>query len=326
MLYEKMNVLITGGLGFLGSNLAHKLLASKANVTIIDNLSTLYGGNEFNIYDIRNRLNIVVGDVRNENLLRPLVERADMIFHFAAQVSYIDSLSIPFDDLDINARSTLLLLELCRKYNPAAKILFSSSRLVLGRVYNCIFDEESSPHPLSLYGLHKFVSEKYLLMYFKNFGIKCTIFRITNPYGPRQQIKHNKYSLIGWFVRQAMEGQTIKIFGDGEQVRDYVFADDLVEAVYLCSMANESNGEVINVGSGTRTKFKNMVELVIETVGKGRVEKVPWPKNYETIETGDCVANISKLKKMTGFSPITTLEEGIRLTYNYYYKYMDYYI
>lgn len=325
-MYGNKNVLITGGLGFLGSNLAHKLLKLGANITLLDNLNPLYGGNKFNISDISDSIKIVIGDMRDENLLKPLIKTTDIIFHFGSQVRYIDSLSMPYEDLDLNARATLNLLELCRENNSNAKIIFSSSRMVLGKIGGIIYNEMSPTNPLSLYGIHKLTSEKYLLMYYKDFNIRCTIFRITNPYGPRQQIKHNKYSLVGWFIRQAMENRTINIFGDGEQIRDYIYIDDMIESMCIASIKEESNGEIINLGSGVGSKFKDMVESVIRIVGTGSLEYIPWPKDYENIETGHSIADINKLKGITGYSPKYNLEKGIEKTYLYYKKSYERYV
>jgi len=256
----------------------------------------------------------------------PLVEMADIIFHLAAQVSYIDSLQIPYEDLDLNAKATLNILESCRKLNPKAKIIFSSSRMVYGKAEQSLLNEQCSTNPLSLYGIHKLTSEKYLLMYYKDFGIPTTILRLTNPYGPRQQIKHSKYSLIGWFIRQAIEGKVIKIFGSGTQLRDYIFVDDIINAMLKCSAADNAAGEIINVGSGVSTRFCDMVRTVVSCIDNGKIEFIPWPDDYEKIETGDISVDISKLKALTAWQPHVSIEEGINRTYEYYKKFLSYYI
>jgi UDP-glucose 4-epimerase len=311
-------VLVTGGLGFLGSSLAVRLVQYGAHVTVMDNLHPLYGGNRFNIAEVADKIDVVLEDVRNLEVLKPLVARSDTMFHLAAQVSYIDSLSMPYEDLDLNARATLGILESCRTLNPRIRIVFSSSRMTYGRVEGPLVSETSPTNPLSLYGIHKLTAEKYLLMYYKDFGIPTTILRLTNPYGPRQQIKHSKYSLVGWFVRQAIEGKTIRIFGDGAQLRDYVYADDIVDAMLRCAATPAAAGEVINVGSGQSTMFRDMVSAVIRCVDRGRSEFVPWPENYERVETGDIAVDISKLKALTSWQPRYTLDEGIRRTFEYY--------
>ena len=198
--------------------------------------------------------------------------------------------------------------------------------MVYGKVEKPAITEHCDTNPLSLYGLHKLTSEKYMLMYYKDFGIPCSILRLTNPYGPRQQIKHSKYSLVGWFIRQAMENKTIKIYGKGQQLRDYIYVDDIIDAMILSAMSSKSVGEVINIGSGRSTKFCDMVQSVISCVKSGKMEFIPWPQNYEKLETGDISIDISKLNKITSWRPKVTLEEGILFTYEYYKMNLTHYI
>ncbi|NEU10278.1 NAD-dependent epimerase/dehydratase family protein [Flavihumibacter sp. R14] len=324
--FKNKKILITGGLGFLGSNLADRLSSFGADITLIDNLNPLYGGNPYNVKHLEGKVNIVIEDMRDIETLKPLIEKTDIIFHLAAQVSYIDSLSMPYEDLDLNATATLNILECCRQVNRNVKIVFSSSRMVYGKVEQELLTENSPVNPLSLYGVHKLTSEKYLLMYYKDFGIPCTILRLTNPYGPKQQIKHSKYSLVGWFIRQAIEGNTIKIFGEGSQLRDYIFVDDIVTAMLKCAASPAAIGEVINVGSGHSTKFSDMVHAVVNCVKNGKVEYVSWPANYEKIETGDIRVDFSKLKSITSWQPEFSLEEGIERTFKYYSQFSSHYV
>lgn len=323
--FDGKNVLITGGLGFLGSSLALKLMHSNARITVLDNLNPLYGGNRFNVRGLEDRLSIIIDDVRNLNIVEPLIERSDIVFHLAGQISYIDSLHMPYEDLDLNARATLNILECCRKRNPKVHVIFASTRMVYGRVDEPLVTEGSATNPLSLYGIHKLTSEKYLLMYFRDFGIPITILRLTNPYGPRQQVKHSKYSLVGWFVRQAMEGKVIKVFGDGTQLRDYIYVDDIVTSMLKCAGTPGAIGQVINVGSGRSTRFCDMVTKVVEQVNGGKIEFVPWPGDYEKVETGDISVDISKLKRLTLWGPEYSLEQGIKMTHEYYRKNWEHY-
>ncbi len=324
--FRKKKILITGGLGFLGSTLSHRLIEYGADVTIVDNLNPLYGGNLFNVREIADKIKIIINDIRNIEIMTPLVEMVDVVFHLAAQVSYIDSLRIPYEDLDLNAKSTLDILECCRRKNPKARIIFASSRMVYGKAEESPLVETCPTNPLSLYGIHKLTSEKYLLMYYRDFGIPTTILRLTNPYGPRQQVKHDKYSLVGWFIRQAIEGNVIKVFGAGTQLRDYIFVDDIVEAMLRCSEASSAIGEVINVGSGVSTRFCDMVGTVIDCVKNGKIQFIPWPDNYEKVETGDIRVDISRLEAITSWHPMVDLREGIKRTYRYYSKYLRNYI
>ena len=316
--YNSKKVLITGGLGFIGSNIANELVKLRAHVTIVDSLHPRYGGNWFNINSIQDKVAVVIGDIRDEKLMDEMVRGMDVIFNLAAQVSYIDSSSIPFEDLDVNGKGQLVLLEACRKNNRNACVVFSSSRLVLGKIIENPVTEMHPTNPLSLYGVHKLAAEKYHLMYFKDYGIPTVVLRLANPYGERQQMKHSKYSLPGWFMRLAMEGREISIFGDGTMLRDYVHVSDLVDAFLRAGVTEEAYGEVFNCGFGRSYQFKDMVTAVVDTVAKGTIRYVPWPDKYEHIETGDFRTDISKLSTITGWQPVVPLEEGVKRMFEYY--------
>jgi len=316
--YRGTHVLITGGLGFIGSNLAQKLVRYGANVRIIDSLAPLYGGNLANVAEIRDDIMLSFGDFRDESLLRPFIADADIIFHLAAQVSYIDSPRMPLEDLDVNARGTLQLLELCRQTQRDIKVIFASSRLVLGKIVKQPVLEDHPTEPLSLYGIHKLTAEKYHRLYASLHGLKTAVLRITNPYGERQQLKHSKYSLPGWFMRLALEGVPIKIFGDGNQMRDYIYATDIADAFLSIGMATFTAGEIFNCGFGTSMPFRTMAETVVRVLQKGSIEYVPWPDNYEQVETGDVHFDTRKLTDTTGWRPSVSLEQGIDRMYAYF--------
>lgn len=318
-------VLITGGAGFIGSNLAQVLVKRGDNVTVLDAMLPLYGGNEFNLEGIRDRLEFVKGDVREKERVDTLVQDKNLIFHFAAQVSYIDSKDQPFLDLDINGRGTLNVLEAMREFNPKAKMLFSSSRLVYGKILTTPVKESHPTDPLSIYGIHKLLGEKYCRYYADTFGLDTVSVRIPNPYGPRQQMKHSKYSIVGWFVRQAMEGKEIQIFGDGSQERDYLYVDDIVDAFLALAALRPRKGEVYNIGTDERVRFVDMVEAVLAAVGSGAKRHVPWPENYEKNETGNYIADTSKIKRITapafagqGWRARVALRDGVRQMVEYY--------
>lgn len=319
-------MLITGGLGLIGSSIIHRLSGSGAIVTVIDSLHPLQGGNLFNIKGFSGSIKLVKDDIRNRPLIEDLVKGQDYIFHLAAQVSYIDSGNIPLEDLDVNCKGHLIILEACRKVNPAVKILFSSSRMVLGKISRNPVTEDHPSHPLNLYGIHKLAGEQYLSLYYRTYGIRTAILRIANPYGERQQIKHSKYSLPGWFIRCAIEGNEIRIFGDGRQLRDYIYVTDVADAFLRVAASKKTDGEIFNCGSGKSHEFRQMVETVVKVVGSGKVTHIPWPQEYERIETGDCVLDITKLEKMTGWAPQIDLEEGIRRMFEFYKKHLKQYL
>lgn len=318
------NVLITGGAGFIGSTLAHALVGAGAKVTVLDAMLPLYGGNHFNLSGIESRLQFIRGDIRDEKLVESLVHGMDVIFMMAAQVSYVDSKDQPFLDLDINGRGHLIVLEAVRRIAPKARILFASSRLVYGRILSIPVREDHPTNPLSMYGIHKLLAEKYYRYYSETFGISTVSVRIPNPYGPRQQMKHNKYSIVGWFVRQAMQGEEIKIFGDGAQERDYMYIDDIVDAFMHLADKGES-GEVYNIGTQERVRFVDMVEAVIREVGSGKKVHVPWPAHYEKNETGNYIADTSKIHALTGWQPQVKLADGIGRMVKYYRQFSNHY-
>lgn len=323
--FRGTNVLITGGLGFIGSNIAHELVAHGARVTVLDNLDPRYGGNPFNIHDIRDRITVIHGDISDASLLQSTVQNKQFVFHLAAQVSYIDSCLIPYDDLRINCSGTLNLLEACRLTNSSATILFASSRLVYGKIEHTPVHEGHRTNPLSIYAIHKLACEKYFQMYTALYGLRTIVLRITNPYGIRQQVKHNKYSLPGWFLRQALESKTLTIFGSGLQRRDYIYIDDLVE-IFMRLAIDGMSGEIYNAGLGISYTFRDMIESIVRTVGRGKIEYVPWPSDYERIETGDYETDISKLVSDIGWRPYRPLNEGISKMAEYYKRHFDEYV
>ncbi|OGW36931.1 MAG: hypothetical protein A2Y97_12580 [Nitrospirae bacterium RBG_13_39_12] len=318
-------VLITGGLGMIGSTIARKLVRFGAKVTLADACIEPYGSNMFNVQEISNLISISITDIRDKESIKFLVKDKDIIFNLAGQVSHNDSIDNPFLDAEINYFGQLNVLESVRRYNPEAVLLFPGSRLQFGRIESNPVDEKHPLRPRTPYALNKTAAENMYLFYHEIYGIPCTIFRIANPYGPRSQMKHSKYSIVNWFVRQAMEGKIIKVFGDGEQIRDYIYVDDLADAFLYASVEPKCRGEVYNVGSGEGTRFKDMVETILDVIGDGKVEYVPWPDNYINVETGDYVTDIRKICGAIQWKPKTKLREGIKLTFEYYKENKSYY-
>jgi UDP-glucose 4-epimerase len=324
--YKGKKILITGGLGLIGSNIAVRLVEMDAEVTILDAMLPLYGGNMFNIYEVRDKLSVNIADIRDESALNFLVRDKDIIFNLAAQVSYTDSQSDPLLDLDINCRGHLLLLEACRVINPGVKIIFSGSRLEYGEITaKEKVREDHALKPKSFYGIHKVVGEFYHLMYCKLHSIRTVAFRIANPYGIRHHMKHSKYGIVNFFIKKAMENETIEIFGEGSQLRDYVYVEDIVNAMLAAGVTSGSDGEVFNLGSGRSVPFVEMAQTVVDVVGRGNIKKVPWPENYRIIEGGDFDCDITKAESILEWKPVYTLRSGIERTVHYYEKYSKYY-
>ena len=322
---KNKKILITGGLGMIGSTLTNKLIKLDAEVTIIDSLVKPFGGNFFNINDLKKLVTVNISDIRDKESMKVLIKDKDIVFNLAAQVSHNDSLQNPSLDADINYIGHLNVLEAARNYNPAAKIIHAGSRLQFGKILKNPVSEDHPLNPLTPYALNKTAAENLYLYYNRVFNIPVVIFRIANPYGPRCQMQHSKYTIINWFIRNAMEDKEIIIYGNGEQIRDYIFVEDLADAFILASDDENISNEVFNLGSGTGTRFKDMVQSVVETVGKGKIKFVPWPPGYLNIETGDYITDISKIKQFFEWSPKIKLDEGISITVDYYNRFKKYY-
>jgi UDP-glucose 4-epimerase len=322
---EGARVLITGGAGMIGSTIAHLAVARGARVTILDALLPMYGGNLFNLQGIREQVEFIQGDIRDLALMRRVVSGCDYIFSLAGQVSYVDSNTDPLLDLDINLKGHLQVLEACRRENPQARLLFASSRFVYGRIeYNPV-DENHPFNCLSIYGIHKLAGEKYYRFYHEAYGLPTVSVRIANPYGPRQQMKHSKYGIVNWFVRLALEGQPLTVFGDGQQRRDYIFNEDVAEGCLALLLGPGTEGQVYNLGTGAGMPFIEMARLVAAAVPGTEVRQVEWPKDRYFVETGDYLSDISRITAATGWRPRTTLNEGIGRTVAYYREHQQEY-
>lgn len=322
--YKRKKVLITGGLGFIGSNLAIRLADVGAKVEIIDALIPEYGGNMFNVRSVKDRLRIVKGDIRDTTLVDKLVEEKDIIFNLAGTLSHVDSMSDPMTDLDINCRAQLSLLESVRRYNPKTRIIFAGTRNQYGKAKYTPVDENHPQEPTDINGINSIAAEKYHLMYTSVYGIQTISLRMTNTFGPRHQMKHSRQGVLNWFIRQILDGETVKLFGDGTQVRDVNYVDDVVEALFLVAASEEGWGEAYNLG-GTPVSLVDFVKEVIKEVGKGNYILQPFPKDRENIEIGDYIASYKKITKTYGWKPRVSLRDGIRKTVEYYRKNKKYY-
>lgn len=322
---KNKKVLITGGLGMIGSTIANKLVKYGANVTVVDSMIKPYGANFFNIKEVESQIKINISDIRDKESIKILVEDKDVVINLAGQVSHNDSLQNPYLDTDINYLGHLNVLEALKNYNPEAKVLYSGSRLQFGKIISNPVAEEHPLNPLTPYAVNKTAAENLYLYYNRVFNIRVVLFRIANPYGPRCQMQHSKYAIINWFIRNAMEDKNITIFGDGTQIRDYIFIDDLADAFILAAFTDNVRSEIFNIGSGIGSTFKEMVESVVNLAGKGKVVYQPWPQDYLNVETGDYITDITKITTMLNWKPKIDLTEGIQKTIEYYQKYHSYY-
>ena len=310
--------LVTGGLGMIGSTIAIKLVELGADVTIVDACIEPYGANLFNIDPVKDGVRVNINDIRDREAMKCLVRDKDIIFNLAGQVSHNDSMDDPHLDADINYIGHLSVLECVRRHNADAVVLHAGSRLQYGRIEAIPVSEDHPLRPRTPYALNKTAAESLYRFFHEVHGTRTVMFRIANPYGPRSQMKHSKYSMVNWFIRLAMAGGTITVFGDGQQIRDYILVDDVAEAFIRASVNPGCFGEVFNVGSGEGTPFYDMARTVVETVGRGAIEHVPWPADYVNVETGDYVADTGKLARTTGWQPTVGLRDGIARTVEYY--------
>ena len=324
--YRGRPVMITGGLGFIGSNLARQLVAAGADVLIVDALIADYGGNVFNISGIEDRVRINYVDVRDERVMDVLVRNREVIFNLAGQVSHIDSMRDPHTDLDINCRAQLSMLEACRKYNPATKVVFAGTRQVYGRPDYLPVDERHLVRPADINGVNKAAGEYYHLLYNNVFGVRACSLRLTNVYGPRQLIKHNRQGFIGWFIRLAIEGREIQIYGDGSQRRDFVFVDDAADAFLRAGASDACNGEVFNVGGDEPVSHRDLVNLLIDTASGGSMRFVEWPEEKKRIDIGSFYTDSSRFKETAGWRPAIRLREGLGRTVAFYREHLPRYL
>ena len=324
--YRGRRVMITGGLGFIGSNLAHRLVALGADVLLVDSLIPDYGGNLFNIAGIEQRLRVNVADVRQASTMNYLVQDRSIIFNLAGQVSHVDSLRDPHTDLEINCHSQLTLLEACRAHNPHAKVVYASTRQIYGRPDFLPVTEEHLVRPTDVNGINKAAGEYYHLVYNNVFGVRACALRLTNVYGPRQLIKHNRQGFIAWFVRLAVEGKEIHVFGDGSQVRDFVYVDDAVNAFVLAGMCDQLNGQAFNVGGSEHIAHRDLVRLLIELAGAGSYRFVEWPSEKKAIDIGSFYADSTRFVTATGWAAQVGLREGLTRTLQYYQTHLHRYL
>ena len=324
--YRGRRVMVTGGLGFIGSNLARRLVELEADVLLVDSLIDDYGGNLFNIDGITDRVHVNVADIRQQSTMNYLVRDRDVIFNLAGQVSHIDSMRDPYTDLEINCRSQLTVLEACRNHNPSVKVVFAGTRQVYGRPDSLPVSEAQLVRPTDINGINKAAGEYYHLVYNNVFGVRACSLRLTNVYGPRQLIKHNRQGFIGWFIRLAIEGQPIQIYGDGSQLRDFVYVDDAADAFLRAGANDGCNGEAFNVGGDAPISHSDLAAELVRISGKGRVEYVSWPPDKKAIDIGSFYADSTRFMKATGWKPAIPLAEGLRRTIDFYRQHFSQYV
>ena len=309
---------MTGGLGFIGSNLAARLVAEGARVTLCDALIEGYGGNPANIREIRSRVEVDASDVRDAAAMERLVAGRDVVFHLAAQVSHVMSLSNPYPDIDINIKGTAVVLEACRAKNPRAIVVRSGTRGQYGPAVRLPVSEETPSDPRGIYEISQLSAEMICRTYTRIHGIRTVPLRLTNVYGPRGQMKHSQFGVVNWFVRLALEGRPIPIFGSGKILRDFLYVDDCVEALLAAAASPAAVGEILNVGHDRPSTFLEVAETLRDLVPGTRIEFTDFTPERKAQEPGDFVSDITKIRRLLGWEPRVGLREGLGRTVDFY--------
>ncbi len=299
--YANKKILVTGGLGFIGSNLGRQLLNLGAQVTLVDSLIPQYGGNLFNIDDIKDKVRVNISDVRDPHAMAHLIKGQDYLFNLAGQTSHLDSMNNPQVDLDINASAQLSILESCRKSNPDIRVVFASTRQLYGKPEYLPVDEKHPIRPVDVNGINKLAGEWYHLLYNNVYGIRACALRLTNTYGPGMRVKDARQTFLGIWVRLLIEGQPIKIFGDGLQLRDFNYVDDCVDALLCAGSQEQAWGKVFNLGSREVVNLRDLAQMLISIGHKGSLELVPFPPERKIIDIGDYYSDYSLIEKELGW-------------------------
>jgi len=323
--FRNKNVLITGGLGFIGSNLTIRLVESGANVVILDNMMADHGGNLFNIESVKEKVHVNFGDITSESVMNHIVQKKDFIFHLAGQVSHVLSFLNPFPDIDINIKGTAILVEACKKYNRDAVLVYTGTRGQYGSCVELPVKEEAPTNPKGIHEIANLTAEKIIKVYNDVHGIRSVMLRLTNIYGPRAQMLHHHYGVVNWFIRLAIDNQTIKVFGDGSILRDIIYVDDCVNAILMSAVCEKAYGEIFNVGIDKPISFLELVKNIVEVAGSGKWEFAPFSEERKAQEPGNFYSDVKKIKKFIGWEPVIDLKKGLRETIDYYRKFKRFY-
>lgn len=316
--FDRKKVLITGGLGFIGSNLAIRLVELGADVTLVDSLIPTYGGNLWNVEPIKTRVRINISDVRDPFAMKYLISGQDYLFNLAGQTSHVDSMENPETDLAINVQAQLQILEACRQHNPDVKVVFASTRQVYGRPLRVPVGEDHPLTPVDINGVHKLAAEHYHRLYNNIYGVRSVILRLTNTYGPRMRVVDARQTFLGIWIRRLLEGEPILIYGDGSQLRDYNYVDDVVDALLMAAETDTCYGDVLNLGSQEVFSLSQTAEIFLDLHPDGQVSYVPFPKSRLSIDIGDYQGDFSRIRGALGWSPKTNFRDGMRRTLEYY--------
>jgi nucleoside-diphosphate-sugar epimerase len=314
--YANRAVLVVGGLGFVGVNLTERLADAGARVRLLTPVRERHADRAAR-FEQRGVV-IVEGDIRDPHIVNRVVAEQELIYNLSGQSGAVRSMEDPWTDLDVNLRGNLVLLEAVREVNPGAKLVLAGSRLQYGKPSRLPVAEDDHRDPLCVHAIHKQTAEEYLRLYARLFGVRSTVARITNPFGPGQPSGRTAYGVINRFIHLAVDDRPLVLYGDGSQLRDYVFIGDVIDALLLIGASDASEGRVYNIGSGVGARMAEVARLIVQVAGSGRIQHAPWPSMAEQIETGDFVADISRAQRELGWTPRVPLAAGIEETVAFY--------
>ena len=324
--FSGKKALITGGLGFIGSNLARKLLELECKVTVVDSLIPEYGGNLRNVEGIRDKICINLTDIRDNCSINELIKKQDFLFNLAGQTSHLDSMENPFADLDINARAQLSILEACRKSNPDIRIVFASTRQIYGRPQYLPVDEKHPRHPVDVNGINKIAGEQYHILYQEVYGIASSVLRLTNTYGPRMRIKDARQTFLGIWIRNLLQGKPIQVFGDGKQRRDYNYVEDVLDALLIAAAEKNAIGKVYNLGGPDPLSLEDTAKIMCQKTEGGNYQMIPFPEDRKAIDVGDFICDFSAFSNSFDWQPKFSFEEGIIQSIDFFKEELNYYL
>ena len=319
-------ILITGGLGFLGSNLARRLVKCGNSVTVVDSLIPEYGGNLRNLHDLRDKIVVNLSDVRDPFSINELIKGQDYLFNLAGQTSHLDSMENPFTDLDINAKAQLSILEACRKNNRDIRIVFASTRQIYGKPKYLPVNEKHPLHPVDVNGINKIAGEQYHILYNEVYGIASSVLRLTNTYGPRMRIKDSRQTFLGIWIRNLLQGKAIQVFGDGKQRRDYNYVEDVVDALILAAISDSTAGKAFNLGAPDPLSLEETAKVMCNQIEDAHYEMIAFPEDRKAIDVGDFICDYSAFSKSFNWNPKVSFNMGIAKSINFFRKQLEYYI
>jgi len=323
--FKNANIMITGGLGFIGSNLARRLVSLGAHVLLVDSLIPEYGGNIHNIQGIENKVKVNISDVRDPHSFKYLIQGQDYLFNLAGQTSHMDSMADPFTDMEINAHAQLAILEACRKYNRGIKVVFASTRQIYGKPDYLPVDEKHPLRPVDVNGINKMAGEWYHILYNNVYDVRSSVLRLTNTIGPRMRIKDARQTFVGIWIRLLLEGKPFDVWG-GEQLRDFTFVEDCIDAMLLAASSENANGKIYNLGGKEIVSLRQLADLLVKVHKKGEFVINQFPEDRKKIDIGDYYSDSTLIRHELGWAPKVTLEEGFRDILDFYESNMEYYL